>query len=58
MVQRYAHLAPTHLAHHAENVKITSMSELETKQPPLLAADRDDRRRQIQDFYVSTPVEN
>lgn len=38
MVQKYAHLAPTHLAHHAENVKITSMSELETKQPPLLAA--------------------
>ncbi len=38
MVQKYAHLAPTHLAHHAENVKITSMSEPEMKQPPLLAA--------------------
>lgn len=38
MVQKYAHLAPTHLAHHAENVKITSMSAPETKQPPLLAA--------------------
>ncbi|MFY0480416.1 tyrosine-type recombinase/integrase [Achromobacter marplatensis] len=38
MVQKYAQLAPTHLAHHAENVKITSMSALETKQPPLLAA--------------------
>jgi len=38
MVREYDHLAPTHLAHHAENVKITSMSELETKQPPLLAA--------------------
>ena len=38
MVQKYAHLAPTHFAHHAENVKITSMSEPEKKQPPLLAA--------------------
>ncbi|MNY69697.1 hypothetical protein D3C86_2076730 [compost metagenome] len=38
MVQKYAHLAPTHLGHHAENVKIASMSEPEKKQPPLLAA--------------------
>ncbi|MNQ40150.1 hypothetical protein D3C85_537900 [compost metagenome] len=38
MVQKYAHLAPTHLAYHAENVKITSMSAPKTKQPPLLAA--------------------
>lgn len=38
IVQKYAHLAPAHLAHHAENVKITSNWTLEKKQPPLLAA--------------------
>ena len=38
MVQKYAHLAPTHLAHHAKNVKITSTGTPGTKQPPLLAA--------------------
>jgi integrase len=38
MVQKYAHLAPTHLASHAETVTFWSQRTLETKQPPLLAA--------------------
>lgn len=38
MVQKYAHLAPTHLAAHAETVTFWSQRAAETKQPPLLAA--------------------
>ncbi|KAG1248474.1 hypothetical protein G6F68_013782 [Rhizopus microsporus] len=38
MVQKYAHLAPTHLAAHAETVTFWSQQTPETKQPPLLAA--------------------
>lgn len=37
-VQKYAHLAPTHLAAHAETVTFWSLLTPETKQPPLLAA--------------------
>jgi integrase len=33
MVQRYAHLAPSHLAHHAETVTFWSQQEAETKTP-------------------------
>lgn len=38
MVQKYAHLAPTHLASHAETVTFWSQRAQESKQPPLLAA--------------------
>ena len=38
MVQKYAHLAPTHLAAHAETVTFWSQQTPEKKQPPLLAA--------------------
>lgn len=38
MVQKYAHLAPTHLANHAETVTFWSQQPAETKTPPLLAA--------------------
>ncbi len=38
MVQKYAHLAPSHLAIHAETVKFWSKSPLKKEQPPLLAA--------------------
>lgn len=38
MVQKYAHLAPTHLADHAETVTFWSQSKLEKETPPLLAA--------------------
>jgi len=38
MVQKYAHLAPTHLAHHAETVTFWSQQGQETTQPPVLAA--------------------
>ena len=33
MVQRYAHLAPSHLAHHAETVTFWSQQQAETKTP-------------------------
>ena len=38
MVQKYAHLALTHLTAHAETVTFWSQQTLEKKQPPLLAA--------------------
>lgn len=38
MVQKYVHLAPTHLAAHAETVTFWPQQTAETKQPPLLAA--------------------
>lgn len=38
MVQNYAHLAPTHMAAHAETVTFWSQQTLKKKQPPLLAA--------------------
>lgn len=38
MVQRYAHLAPSHLAHHAETVTFWSQQEAETQTPLVRAA--------------------
>lgn len=38
MVQKYAHLAPSHLAHHAETVTFWSQREAEIKTPLAMAA--------------------
>jgi hypothetical protein len=38
MVQKYAHLAPSHLAHHAETVTFWSQREAEIKTPLAIAA--------------------
>ncbi|AOU91560.1 uncharacterized protein AruCF_0669 [Achromobacter ruhlandii] len=38
MVQRYAHLAPSHLAHHSNTVEFWSKSEQKEKTPLVIAA--------------------